>query len=150
MSSLTTAHPGASFHHVYVPRSQREHSHSCSLDPGFRVDLFVLVFHELTRFSKVLRWSALLFGVFYGFTHQRSLNTHAAAAQVKADYKHKEDLIQKAKLEWKKKTTPQDQKTAGGDSMSLEIPHVYSMFWIFLCYIACWNSGSVTSSDMAG
>ena len=67
------------------------------------------------HYFKVLRYSALLFGIFYGFTHQRSLNSHAAAAKVQAEYKHKEDLIQKAKMEWKKKNMPSESKTSGGD-----------------------------------
>lgn len=66
--------------------------------------------------AKVLRYSALIFGVFYGFQHQRSITNHAKAAHAQAEYKHKEDLIQKAKLEWAKKTLPPEAKTASGDS----------------------------------
>lgn len=68
---------------------------------------------------QVLRWSALIAGVFYGFTHQRTITAQQAAAHAKAEYDHKADLIQKAKLEWAKKTLPPQAKTSGGDSMWL-------------------------------
>ena len=64
---------------------------------------------------QVLRYSALIFGVFYGFQHQRSITSHGKAAHAQAEYKHKEDLIQKAKLEWSKKSLPKESKTASGD-----------------------------------
>ncbi|KAK5940828.1 F1F0 ATP synthase subunit e, mitochondrial [Knufia obscura] len=56
--------------------------------------------------ANVLRWSALAFGIFYGFSHQRTINSQNHAAHAQAEWKHKEDLIQKAKLEWKKKQNP--------------------------------------------
>ena len=55
---------------------------------------------------KVLRWSALAVGIFYGFSHQRTITAQNHTAHVQAEWKHKEDLIQKAKLEWKKKQNP--------------------------------------------
>lgn len=74
--------------------------------------------HRLSTDSlQVLRWSALIAGVFYGFTHQRTITAQQASAHAKAEYDHKADLIQKAKLEWAKKTLPPQAKTAGGDSM---------------------------------
>ncbi|KIW22631.1 uncharacterized protein PV07_10910 [Cladophialophora immunda] len=63
----------------------------------------------------VLRWSALIGGIFYGFSHQRTINAHTAAAREKAEYDHKAELIQKAKLEWAKKTLPPQSKTGSGD-----------------------------------
>ena len=54
----------------------------------------------------MLRWSALAVGIFYGFSHQRSITAQNHAAHAQAEWKHKEDLIQKAKLEWKKKQNP--------------------------------------------
>ncbi|KIX01376.1 uncharacterized protein Z518_09101 [Rhinocladiella mackenziei CBS 650.93] len=65
----------------------------------------------------VLRYSALIAGIFYGFTHQRAITASNAAAHAQAEYQHKLDLIQKAKLEWAKKTLPPQSKTASGDSM---------------------------------
>jgi len=63
----------------------------------------------------VLRYSALFFGVFYGFSHQRSLTATAKATHAEHEYKHKESLIQKAKAEFAKKSLPPQAKTEGGD-----------------------------------
>lgn len=68
--------------------------------------------------QKVLRYSALVFGILYGFQHQRSITANTRAAHAEAEYKHKTDLIQKAKLEWAKKTLPPSAKTDGGDGKS--------------------------------
>ncbi|KAF3769250.1 hypothetical protein M406DRAFT_337503 [Cryphonectria parasitica EP155] len=54
----------------------------------------------------VLRYSALAFGVFYGFTHQRSINATQRAAAEKREYEHKQQLIEKAKAEFAKKNSP--------------------------------------------
>ncbi|KAI1814610.1 ATP synthase subunit E [Poronia punctata] len=48
----------------------------------------------------VLRYSALAFGVFYGFTHQRSINASQRAAAAKKEYEHKQQLIEQAKAEF--------------------------------------------------
>jgi hypothetical protein len=40
-------------------------------------------------------------------------------AHVQSEYKKKESLIEKAKLEWAKKSLPASAKTPGGDSKSL-------------------------------
>ncbi|KAJ9615030.1 F1F0 ATP synthase subunit e, mitochondrial [Cladophialophora chaetospira] len=63
----------------------------------------------------VLRWSALVAGIFYGFSHQRTITANNAAAREKAAYNHKADLISKAKAEWAKKNLPPQAKTASGD-----------------------------------
>jgi len=63
----------------------------------------------------VLRYSALFAGIIYGFSHQRTISAQSAAAHAQAEYQHKLDLIQKAKLEWAKKTLPPQSKTASGD-----------------------------------
>ncbi|KAI9894233.1 MAG: hypothetical protein M1814_004087 [Vezdaea aestivalis] len=63
----------------------------------------------------VLRYSALLGGLFYGFYHQSTLSAAAKVAQIDRDYAHKEGVIQKAKAEWAKKTLPPEKKTASGD-----------------------------------
>ncbi|OCL12071.1 hypothetical protein AOQ84DRAFT_312823 [Glonium stellatum] len=62
----------------------------------------------------VLRWSALGFGVFYGVYHQASISSREKIDKINRDYKHKEELITKAKAEWKKKTMPAESKTASG------------------------------------
>ncbi|KAK5044536.1 hypothetical protein LTR84_010660 [Exophiala bonariae] len=59
----------------------------------------------------VLRYSALFAGLFYGFSHQRTISANTAAAHAQAEYQHKIDLIQKAKVEWAKKTMPSSSKT---------------------------------------
>ncbi|KAI0430987.1 ATP synthase E chain-domain-containing protein [Xylaria sp. FL1042] len=54
----------------------------------------------------VLRYSALAFGVFYGFTHQRSINASQRAAAAKKEYEHKQHLIEQAKAEYSKSKNP--------------------------------------------
>lgn len=63
---------------------------------------------------QVLRYSALVFGIFYGFSHQRTITAQSHASHAQAEWKHKEDLIQKAKLEWKKKQDPSSFKGDDG------------------------------------
>ncbi|KAL9111321.1 MAG: hypothetical protein Q9227_004198 [Pyrenula ochraceoflavens] len=62
----------------------------------------------------VLRWSALGFGVLYGFYHQRSVTSQAQFAKTDREYKHQESLIAKAKAEFVKKSLPPENKSAGG------------------------------------
>ncbi|KAF7503327.1 hypothetical protein GJ744_003970 [Endocarpon pusillum] len=62
----------------------------------------------------VLRYSALLFGIFYGFSHQRTIYANNKASHVENEYKHRESLIEKAKLEWKKKNLPPEARTGSG------------------------------------
>jgi F-type H+-transporting ATP synthase subunit e len=64
-----------------------------------------------------LRYSALFFGIIYGFSHQRTLNANARAAHAEHEYKHKESLIHKAKLEFAKKNMPPQTNAAdsGGE-----------------------------------
>ncbi|KAI1075098.1 ATP synthase subunit E [Whalleya microplaca] len=54
----------------------------------------------------VLRYSALAFGVFYGFTHQRSINATQKAAAARREYEHKQHLIEQAKAEYLKSKNP--------------------------------------------
>ncbi|KAJ1333885.1 F-type H+-transporting ATP synthase subunit e [Microdochium nivale] len=54
----------------------------------------------------VLRWSALAFGVFYGFSHQRAINATNRATADKKAYEHKQHLIEQAKAEYAKKKNP--------------------------------------------
>jgi len=61
----------------------------------------------------VLRWSALGLGIFYGFYHQTKLTTQTKLNEIDREYKHKENLIQKAKAEYAKKTSPQSSQTEG-------------------------------------
>src|SRR5688572_29189233 len=47
--------------------------------------------------KKVVRWAALVFGITYGFMHHRSLAYAEAKNKAITNYKHKEELISKAK-----------------------------------------------------
>jgi len=68
---------------------------------------------------KVLRYSALGTGVFYGFYHQRSLNAQFKMNDLTRKYQAEESLIARAKAEYTKKTMPKESKTAGGDGKNL-------------------------------
>ncbi|KAI0398431.1 ATP synthase subunit E [Xylariaceae sp. FL0594] len=59
----------------------------------------------------VLRYSALAFGVFYGFTHQRKITASQQAAAAKKEYEHKQHLIEQAKAEYAKSKLPKSQST---------------------------------------
>ncbi|KAI5864963.1 ATP synthase subunit E [Durotheca rogersii] len=54
----------------------------------------------------VLRYSALAVGVFYGFTHQRSITAAQKAAAAQEEYKHKQQLIEQARTEYAKSKNP--------------------------------------------
>ncbi|RGB41019.1 ATP synthase E chain-domain-containing protein [Rhizophagus diaphanus] len=47
---------------------------------------------------KVARWTALALGVTYGLVHRRSLVNAEAKKKATAEYKHREELINEAKL----------------------------------------------------
>ncbi|KAJ5092171.1 hypothetical protein NUU61_007041 [Penicillium alfredii] len=64
-----------------------------------------------TQGVNVLRYSALVAGLFYGVFHQSSLNSQTKRTEIEHEYARKERLIEQAKAEWKKKTTPQEPKT---------------------------------------
>ncbi|KAI9657700.1 MAG: hypothetical protein M1821_002876 [Bathelium mastoideum] len=67
----------------------------------------------------VLRYSALVFGVFYGFTHQRSITSREKKDAVNREWQRKTDLIAQAKAEYTKQHTPVESKTlSGGGSLS--------------------------------
>lgn len=54
---------------------------------------------------QVLRYSALAVGIFYGFTHQRSITATQKTAAAKREYEHKQSLIEKARAEYAKKSS---------------------------------------------
>ncbi|GJC87043.1 ATP synthase subunit E [Colletotrichum navitas] len=62
----------------------------------------------------VLRYTALGLGVFYGFTHQRSITASQKAAAAQKEYERKEKLIEQAKAEFAKKNQP--LKSAAADA----------------------------------
>ncbi|KAI1493713.1 ATP synthase subunit E [Biscogniauxia mediterranea] len=59
----------------------------------------------------VLRYSALALGVFYGFTHQRSITAAQKAAAAQREYEHKQQLIDQARAEYNKSKHPQVAST---------------------------------------
>ncbi|XHG02723.1 hypothetical protein AWENTII_006064 [Aspergillus wentii] len=69
----------------------------------------------------VLRYSALVTGLVYGVYHQSSLNSQTRRAETDREYARKERLIEQAKAEWKKKTSPQETKSQSSGRMSLQL-----------------------------
>ncbi|KAK3060392.1 F1F0 ATP synthase subunit e, mitochondrial, partial [Teratosphaeriaceae sp. CCFEE 6253] len=60
---------------------------------------------------QVLRWSALVFGVFYGFSHQNALYARGKVVASEHEWKRREQLIEQAKGEWAKRNDPSSQKS---------------------------------------
>lgn len=54
----------------------------------------------------VFRYLALALGVFYGAYHQRKLTTRQHAEKVDRELAHRESLIERAKVEYVRKTDP--------------------------------------------
>ncbi|KAI2628324.1 ATP synthase subunit E [Xylaria nigripes] len=54
----------------------------------------------------VLRYSALACGLFYGFSHQRSITASQRVAAAQKEYEHKQHLIDQAKAEYQKSKAP--------------------------------------------
>ena len=71
---------------------------------------------QLISFSskQVLRYTALISGVAYGLYRQSVISAQSKIAQIDREYKSQENLIQKAKAEYVKKTMPRESKTEGG------------------------------------
>ena len=55
---------------------------------------------------QVLRWGALVFGVFYGFSHQSAINSSDKKIAAQQEWDKKERLIQRAKAEYVKTSKP--------------------------------------------
>lgn len=62
---------------------------------------------------QTLRWGALVFGVFYGFSHQSAISTRDKTAAAQHEYERKQHLINDAKAAWQKKNAPQSQGSSG-------------------------------------
>ncbi|VUC20335.1 unnamed protein product [Clonostachys rosea] len=54
----------------------------------------------------VLRWSALAVGVFYGFSHQRSITAAQRAQHDQHEYQEKQKKIDQAKAEYARQKNP--------------------------------------------
>lgn len=61
---------------------------------------------------QVFRYSALIAGVFYGFTHDLSLKAAGEKKKEEAEYQKKLKLIDEAKAEYKKLHPPAQSSTA--------------------------------------
>lgn len=64
----------------------------------------------------MLRYSALAFGVFYGFSHQRSITSAQKASEAQKAYEHKQKLIEQAKAEYSKSKNPPTTQKGGRKS----------------------------------
>ena len=58
------------------------------------------------RPPQVLRYSALCFGVLYGFYHQRTITSSQRSAAAQHEYEHKQKLIAEAKKAYAKSKQP--------------------------------------------
>ena len=65
--------------------------------------------------TQVLRYTALLTGVGYGFSHQASISARAKIAHIDREFENQASLIAKAKAEWVKKTMPKEAKEGSGE-----------------------------------
>ncbi|KAK4079848.1 hypothetical protein Trihar35433_953 [Trichoderma harzianum] len=86
----------------------------------------------------VLRWSALAFGVFYGFSHQRTITTTQRAQHAQHEYEQKQKLIDQAKAEYAKKNAPVTAATNDGT----HDPKDYGM-----AYASPFSSGVILASQ---
>ena len=64
----------------------------------------------------MLRWGAMVTGVFYGFSHQTAITSRDKAAHAQHEWDSKAKLIDQAKAEYQRKTQPQSK--SGGESIN--------------------------------
>lgn len=75
------------------------------------------------RLEQVLRYSALAFGVFYGFSHQRTISGAEKAAHAKKEYEHKQQLIEQARAKFAEQKNPKPASTEqSGRMLKPQIP----------------------------
>ncbi|KAI9473686.1 MAG: ATP synthase E chain-domain-containing protein [Benjaminiella poitrasii] len=72
--------------------------------------------------ANVGRWSALAFGLFYGYTHNISLQKQAEQKKIEAEYHRKELLIEQARLEYAKKQVSAPQAAETEVKFDIESP----------------------------
>jgi F-type H+-transporting ATP synthase subunit e len=63
---------------------------------------------------KVLRWSALAFGVIYGISHQRTITATQKAQHDKHEFNEMQKKIDQAKAEYAKQKAPPAAATSDG------------------------------------
>jgi F-type H+-transporting ATP synthase subunit e len=61
--------------------------------------------------SKVLRYTALAAGVFYGLSHQRSITATQKDSAIRQEYEQRQRLIDQAKAEYAKRKNPASANT---------------------------------------
>ncbi len=74
---------------------------------------------------QVLRYTVLGLGVFYGFSHQRSITAAQKAAEAQREYDHKQQIINKAKAAYaqsKQAASPAASASAASGRESLLLP----------------------------
>ena len=64
--------------------------------------------------SQVLRWGALVFGIFYGFSHQSTLRSQDQKRAAQHQWDRKEKLIQEAKAAYAQKNASRGSGDDGG------------------------------------
>ncbi|KAK4156914.1 ATP synthase E chain-domain-containing protein [Chaetomidium leptoderma] len=69
----------------------------------------------------VLRYSALGLGVFYGFYHQRTINSTQQTAAAQREYEHKQQLINKAKEAYAKSKQPASASTSATSGLNQDL-----------------------------
>ncbi|GAN04363.1 mitochondrial F0 subunit E [Mucor ambiguus] len=72
--------------------------------------------------ANVGRWSALAFGLFYGYTHNISLQKQAEQKKVESEYHRKELLIEQARLAYAKKQSGVTEAPAKAVEFDIEDP----------------------------
>ncbi|KAG2210858.1 hypothetical protein INT47_000012 [Mucor saturninus] len=72
--------------------------------------------------ANVGRWSALAFGLFYGYTHNISLQKQAEQKKVESEYHRKELLIEQARLAYAKKQSGVVDTPASTVTFDVESP----------------------------
>jgi F-type H+-transporting ATP synthase subunit e len=72
---------------------------------------------------KVLRYSALFIGIFYGFYHQSTLTAQSEIAKIDREYERKANLIAQAKAAWLQKTLPPEKMASDSMSLFIDDPH---------------------------
>ncbi|CEG72608.1 hypothetical protein RMATCC62417_08139 [Rhizopus microsporus] len=86
--------------------------------------------------ANVGRWSALAFGLFYGYTHNISLQKQAEQKKIEAEYHRKELLIEQARIAYAKQhasstaaaATPITTATIDVDSPDFDLEKYLSQF----------------------
>ncbi|KAG0744348.1 hypothetical protein G6F57_002149 [Rhizopus arrhizus] len=74
--------------------------------------------------ANVGRWSALAYGLFYGYTHNISLQKQAEQKKIEAEYHRKELLIEQARLAYAKQnaaSTTAATTTSGNELETIDV-----------------------------